>query len=117
MLTLPRNRPNTPYPRPRRYVVDPELTRIRCAPDRWGGAIVTTWSVLTCKWEGMLFKMIINRVTPTSAGIRPYYCADVYATSLSSNELNRDEVLLVYKLDGTPLDPRGSRIDAAGRFR
>ena len=69
-----------------------------------GGAVVTKWSVLACKWEGVLFKMIINRVTPTGAGIRPYYCADVYATSLVSNKLNRDEVLLVYKLDGTPLD-------------
>jgi DMSO/TMAO reductase YedYZ molybdopterin-dependent catalytic subunit len=66
---------------------------------------VEGWSVLGCKWEGLSFKHLADLVkakkTATSV---TFECADGYTTSLTLDELFRDDVLLAYRLDGEPLE-------------
>ncbi|MEM3726744.1 MAG: molybdopterin-dependent oxidoreductase [Candidatus Bathyarchaeia archaeon] len=66
---------------------------------------VEGWSVLGCRWEGIRFKYIVNLVKPKeNAKFVTFYCADGYTTSLSLEELLKDNVLLAYKLDGKFLE-------------
>jgi DMSO/TMAO reductase YedYZ molybdopterin-dependent catalytic subunit len=66
---------------------------------------VEGWSVLNCKWEGVLFKEIVGLAKPTeTAKFVTFECADGYTTSLTLIELLGDDVLLAYKLDGKPLE-------------
>jgi DMSO/TMAO reductase YedYZ molybdopterin-dependent catalytic subunit len=66
---------------------------------------VEGWSVLNCKWEGVLFKEIVNLAKPKeTAKFATFECADGYATSLTLAELAGDDVLLAYKLDGKELE-------------
>jgi DMSO/TMAO reductase YedYZ molybdopterin-dependent catalytic subunit len=66
---------------------------------------VEGWSVLNCKWEGVLFKDIVALVKPRStAKFVTFECADGYTTSLTLEELSGDDILLVYKLDGKELE-------------
>jgi DMSO/TMAO reductase YedYZ molybdopterin-dependent catalytic subunit len=66
---------------------------------------VEGWSVLGCKWGGLSFKHLADLVkakkTATSA---TFECADGYTTSLTLDELFRDDVLLACRLDGEPLE-------------
>lgn len=66
---------------------------------------VEGWSVLDCKWEGIRFSEIINLVKPReNAKFVTFLCADGYTTSLSTEELSSDDVVLAYGLNGKPLD-------------
>jgi len=66
---------------------------------------VEGWSVLNCKWEGVLLKDIVNIVKPMeTAKFATFECDDGYTTSLTLNELAGDDVLLAYKLDGKELE-------------
>jgi DMSO/TMAO reductase YedYZ molybdopterin-dependent catalytic subunit len=66
---------------------------------------VEGWSVLDLKWEGTLFKHIVNMVEPEdTAKFVSFECADGYTTSLSLEELLGDNILLAYKLDGKYLE-------------
>jgi DMSO/TMAO reductase YedYZ molybdopterin-dependent catalytic subunit len=66
---------------------------------------VEGWSVLNCKWEGVLFKDIVALVKPRStAKFVTFDCADGYTTSLTLEELSGDDILLAYKLDGKELE-------------
>jgi DMSO/TMAO reductase YedYZ molybdopterin-dependent catalytic subunit len=66
---------------------------------------VEGWSVSGLKWEGIPFKQILDLVRPKeTAKFVSFECADGYTTSLSLEELSRDNVLLAYKLDGKYLE-------------
>lgn len=66
---------------------------------------VESWSVLDCKWEGVKIKDIEKLVKPKAvARAITFDCADNYRTSLFREELEGDEVLLAYKLNGEALD-------------
>jgi DMSO/TMAO reductase YedYZ molybdopterin-dependent catalytic subunit len=66
---------------------------------------VEGWSVLDCKWEGILLKTILDLVKPKeNARSVTFECADGYTTSLSLDELTKDNVLLAYKLNGEKLE-------------
>jgi DMSO/TMAO reductase YedYZ molybdopterin-dependent catalytic subunit len=66
---------------------------------------VEGWSVLDCKWEGVKIKDIEKLVKPKAvARAVTFDCADNYRTSLFGEELEGDDVLLAYKLNGEPLD-------------
>jgi DMSO/TMAO reductase YedYZ molybdopterin-dependent catalytic subunit len=66
---------------------------------------VEGWSVPNCKWEGILFKEIVNLAKPKeTARFVTFECADGYTTSLTLTELAGDDVLLAYKLDGKALE-------------
>ena len=66
---------------------------------------VEGWSVLNCKWEGVLFREIVNLAKPKeTAKFATFECADGYTTSLTLAELAGDDVLLAYKLDGKELE-------------
>jgi DMSO/TMAO reductase YedYZ molybdopterin-dependent catalytic subunit len=66
---------------------------------------VEGWSVLNCKWEGILFKEIVNLAKPKeTAKFATFECADDYTTSLNLAELAGDNVLLAYKLNGKALE-------------
>lgn len=66
---------------------------------------VETWSVLACRWEGILFRQIMELVKPKpNAKYVSFYCADGYSTSLSIEELSGDDIVLAYKVDGNFLE-------------
>jgi DMSO/TMAO reductase YedYZ molybdopterin-dependent catalytic subunit len=66
---------------------------------------VEGWSVLNCKWEGILFREIISLAKPKeTAKFATFECADGYTTSLTLAELAGDDVLLAYKLDEKVLE-------------
>jgi DMSO/TMAO reductase YedYZ molybdopterin-dependent catalytic subunit len=66
---------------------------------------VEGWSVLDCKWEGVKIKDIEKLVKPKAvARAITFDCADNYRTSLFRQELEGDDVLLAYKLNGEALD-------------
>ncbi len=66
---------------------------------------VEGWSVLSCRWEGIQFKYIVDLVKPKeTAKFVSFECADGYRTSLSMTELLENNALLAYKLDGNFLE-------------
>jgi len=66
---------------------------------------VEGWSVLNCKWEGVLFREIVKLVKlKETTKFATFECADGYVTSLTVAELAGDDVLLAYKLDGKELE-------------
>lgn len=66
---------------------------------------VESWSVLDCKWEGVLIRDIEKLVKPKDVSRAvTFECADNYTTSLFRTELTGDNVLLAYKLNGEALE-------------
>jgi DMSO/TMAO reductase YedYZ molybdopterin-dependent catalytic subunit len=66
---------------------------------------VEGWSVVDCKWEGVRIRDIEKLVKPKDAARAvTFECADNYTTSLFRTELAGDDVLLAYKLNGSPLE-------------
>lgn len=66
---------------------------------------VEGWSVLNCKWEGVLFRDIVKLTKPKdTAQAVTFECADNYTTSLFLTELAGDDVLLAYKLNDETLE-------------
>jgi DMSO/TMAO reductase YedYZ molybdopterin-dependent catalytic subunit len=61
---------------------------------------VETWSVAAQKWEGVLFKDLVNLVEPKSnAKFVLFESYDTYSTSLPLIELMGDDILLAHKLN------------------
>jgi DMSO/TMAO reductase YedYZ molybdopterin-dependent catalytic subunit len=66
---------------------------------------VEGWSVLDCKWEGVRFSDLEKVVKPKpTARAAMFECADSYTTSLFLSELEGDDVVLAYKLNGEALE-------------
>lgn len=66
---------------------------------------VEGWSVLDCKWGGVIFKEILSLVKPKAmANSVSFKCVDGYSTSLTLDELSDNNVLLAYKLNGKMLE-------------
>ncbi len=67
---------------------------------------VEGWSVLDNKWEGVLFKEIVNMAkTRKEARYVTFECDDGYTTSLPLSDLLDDDVLLAYRLNDENLKP------------
>ena len=65
---------------------------------------VEGWSVLECRWEGVLFKALVEAVRPKPSGGNVWFeCADGYTTSLPLLELMGDDVILAHRLNGEDL--------------
>ena len=67
---------------------------------------VEGWSVLDCRWEGVPFKALVERVKPKEGARYVWFeCADGYTTSLDLGDLMDDDVLLTHRLNGESLPP------------
>ena len=67
---------------------------------------VEGWSVIDCRWEGVLFRDLKNLVAPKHTALAATFeCLDSYTTSLFLSELSSDGVVLAYKLNGEELEP------------
>lgn len=65
---------------------------------------VEGWSVLNQKWEGVLFKDLIEIVkVKNSAKFAWFECADGYTTSLPLNDLMGEHAILAHKLNDEEL--------------
>ncbi len=65
---------------------------------------VEGWSVLDQRWEGVLFKALMERVRPKKAAKYSWFeCADGYTTSLPIEALKGDDVILAHRLNGEDL--------------
>jgi DMSO/TMAO reductase YedYZ molybdopterin-dependent catalytic subunit len=65
---------------------------------------VESWSVLDCRWEGVLFKTLVERVKPKPAGKYVWFeCTDGYTTSLPLDDLMDDDVILAHRLNDEDL--------------
>ncbi len=68
---------------------------------------VTGWSKLDNKWEGVAFKTISDLVKPLKeAKFVTVIAEGGYTTSLPLEALLQDDVLLAYRLDDKPLEPK-----------
>lgn len=68
---------------------------------------VTGWSRMDNKWEGVAFKAIANIVKPLKeAKFVTVVAEGDYTTSLPLEELLDSDVLLAFRLDGKPLEPK-----------
>jgi len=67
---------------------------------------VEGWSVLDCRWMGVPFKALVERVKPKEEAKYVWFdCADGYTTSLELRNLLDEDVLLVHRLNGESLPP------------
>lgn len=67
---------------------------------------VEGWSVLGCRWMGVPFKALVERVKPKEEAKYVWFdCADGYTTSLELRNLLDEDVLLVHRLNGESLPP------------
>jgi len=65
---------------------------------------VEGWSVLDCKWEGVPFNALVERVRPKPEGRYVWFeCADGYTTSLPLEALMGEDVMLAHRLNGEDL--------------
>jgi DMSO/TMAO reductase YedYZ molybdopterin-dependent catalytic subunit len=73
---------------------------------------VEGWTVRSCKWTGVPFKEIIEKVKPRkNAKYVLFSCADGFTASLELEDLNRKDTILAYKLnDEFLLESLGSPI-------
>lgn len=68
---------------------------------------VTGWSKLDIKWGGVGFGTICDMVEPKGeAGYATIICDGGYTTSLPVNDLQENDVLFAYELDGKMLEPK-----------
>ena len=68
---------------------------------------VTGWSRLDNKWEGVSFKAIVDLVNPlNNARYVTIEAEGEYSTSLPLQDLLDDDVILAYRLDNKPLEPK-----------
>ena len=72
---------------------------------------VTKWSTFDNRWEGVPFREILKRVRPKPEARFVMALGHVgparygYSTNIPLQDLDRDDVLLVLRHDGQPLDP------------
>lgn len=65
---------------------------------------VTTWSKYDVHWTGVKFSTLLERVQPKPEATHLIQeCNDGYTTNLPLSELQGDDVLLAYELEGQPL--------------
>ncbi|MBI1972938.1 molybdopterin-dependent oxidoreductase [Candidatus Woesearchaeota archaeon] len=65
---------------------------------------VTSWSKKDVQWTGIPIKKILNKVKPDpSWKFLIQYGADNYTTNVPREDVERDDVFLVYELDGKPI--------------
>lgn len=65
---------------------------------------VEGWSILDCRWRGVLFKTVAGRVKPNEkAKYVLFHCADGYTTSLDLPDLMGEDIILSYQLNGEQL--------------
>jgi DMSO/TMAO reductase YedYZ molybdopterin-dependent catalytic subunit len=65
---------------------------------------VETWSVLDQKWEGAIFKDLMNLVKPRDTMRYVWFeCGDGYTTDLPLEELTGDDIILAHRLNDEPL--------------
>lgn len=61
---------------------------------------VEGWSVLDQRWEGVLFRTLVERVKPRAeAGFVWFECHDGYTTSLPRERLMDDDVIIAHSLN------------------
>ena len=81
---------------------------------------VEGWSVLNCRWEGVPFRALVERVRPKPAGEYVWFeCADGYTTSLPLEDLMGGDVILAHMLNGEDLpQPLGGpvRLVVPGKY-
>lgn len=81
---------------------------------------VEGWSVLDCRWEGVPFGALVERVKPKPAGRYVWFeCADGYTTSLPLEELMGEDVILAHRLNDEDLaQPLGGpvRLVVPGKY-
>ena len=72
---------------------------------------VTKWSTFDNRWEGVPFREILKRVRPKPEATHVMALGHVgparygYSTNVPLADLDREDVLLVLRHDGEPLDP------------
>jgi len=72
---------------------------------------VTKWSTFDNRWQGVPFREVLKRVRPKPQATHVMALGHVgparygYSTNVPLADLDRDEVLLVLRHDGQPLDP------------
>jgi len=67
---------------------------------------VTGWSRLSNRWEGVLFRAVVDLVKPLKeARFVTVVAEGDYTTSLPLGDLLGDDVLLAYGFEGKPLEP------------
>ncbi|MFX1280457.1 MAG: DUF4079 family protein [Promethearchaeota archaeon] len=60
----------------------------------------------TAKWKGVPIKDLLDLVQVQSGAVDVvFYAADFYSSSLTIQEVNNDNVLLAYEMNGEPLPP------------
>jgi DMSO/TMAO reductase YedYZ molybdopterin-dependent catalytic subunit len=65
---------------------------------------VTTWSQYDLRWGGVKFRTLLELVGPRpTARFLIQECADGYTTNLPLAELQGDDILLAWQLNGQPL--------------
>lgn len=68
---------------------------------------VTGWSRLDNRWEGVSFNTIVDLVKPLdNARYVTIEAEGEYTTSLPLEDLLHDDVILAYRLDNKPLEPK-----------
>jgi DMSO/TMAO reductase YedYZ molybdopterin-dependent catalytic subunit len=66
---------------------------------------VEGWSVRDCRWEGVRFQTLAQKVQPRDGAAFVFFeCADGYTTSLALPDLLDDDVVLAYRLNGQALE-------------
>jgi DMSO/TMAO reductase YedYZ molybdopterin-dependent catalytic subunit len=72
---------------------------------------VTKWSTFDNRWQGVPFREVLKRVRPKPQATHVMALGHVgparygYSTNVPLADLDRDDVLLVLRHDGQPLDP------------
>lgn len=65
---------------------------------------VEGWSVQDCRWKGVIFKVLVEKVKPKPTGRHVWFeSVDWYTTSLPLMELMGDDVILAHSLNGEDL--------------
>jgi DMSO/TMAO reductase YedYZ molybdopterin-dependent catalytic subunit len=82
-----------------------QLLRLPTAESTSDFHCVEGWSVTNLRWHGIKFSTIIQLAQPNKNAVHvTFTCADGYTTSLTLQELLRDDVILATKLDDRPLE-------------
>jgi DMSO/TMAO reductase YedYZ molybdopterin-dependent catalytic subunit len=65
---------------------------------------VTTWSKYDCRWDGVPFTALYERVQPTAEARFVYFTSyDGYSTNVPLEQCLDDDVLIATRFDGAPL--------------
>jgi len=80
------------------FMAEPQATRVtdfHC---------VTTWSTFDNRWEGVLFRHLLDVVRPKPEASHVLFTSyDGYSTNVPLSVLNHDDVLIAHRWNGQPL--------------